>query len=127
MLLPVAAPISAFEETSTTKSVLSTRLPFDITLPVTFRIPVLFTLPVTLAAPEIVALPVNDKVIPERDPTTATEEELITVLIEEFPTKIVVVLAITLAPTETCDWLATTMPAIKPSLVRDELTDEFER
>jgi len=123
----VEAPISAFADTSTTRSVFNTRFPFDTTLPVTFRIPVLFTLPVTLAAPETVALPLSDRVIPERDPTTATEEELMTVLIEEFPTKIVVVLAITLAPTETCDWLATTIPAVRPSLVRDELTDEFER
>jgi hypothetical protein len=118
--------MSAFAETSTTKSVFNTRFPFETTLPVTVNIPVLFTLPVTLAAPEIVALPLNARVIPEREPTTATEEELITALIEEFPTRMVVVLAVTLAPTETCDWLATTIPAVRPSLVKDALTVEFE-
>jgi hypothetical protein len=75
----------------------------------------------------MVALPLSDRVIPEREPITATEEELITALIELFPTRMVVVLAVTLAPIETCDWLATTIPAVKPSLVRDELTVEFER
>ena len=120
-MLPVAAPISVLAETSTTKSDFNTRFPFDTTLPITF------TFPVTLAEPEMVALPLNDKVIPERDPTTVNEDELIIALTEEFPTKTVVVLAITLAPIETCDWFATTIPAVKPSLVKDEFTDEFER
>ena len=37
------------------------------------------------------------------------------VFTEEFPIRIVVVLAITFAPIEICVWLATTLPAIKPT------------
>ena len=82
--------------------------------------------PVTAIVLDRVAAPVTNNVpfveIPVIEITVLfvlfaieTVELFDVVFTEEFPIRMVVVLAITLAPTEMCVWLATTSPAVKPT------------
>ena len=81
--------------------------------------------PVTAIVLDKVAAPVTDNVpfveIPVIEITVLfvlfaieTVESFDVVFTEEFPIRIVVVLAVTFAPIEICIWLATTLPATKP-------------
>jgi hypothetical protein len=94
--------------------------------------------PVTAIVLDRVAAPVTNNVPFVEIPVIETTELFVLFAIErvelfeteftvELPTKIVVVLRITLAPTEICVWLATTLPATRPTEVIETFDVELTR